>query len=450
MRRPDLNPGAIRVMLAATIVYIAVNITLQLASVPFDSLVEADALTYWRMAHQVLESGTFREETRQPLYPLLIAFTVVTAGAKAPILLIGAQCVFLYLTGMVASAMARPYLREGAAAIFPLVVLNPNALGVAHLPLADTLHALLFTLAAWSLLVCARSGRLMHALACGAALGAAALTRPETVFLVYVLPVALPVVVSMTAGRTSLLVGIRLGLVAFVAAGTVMAPWVLHNSTTGLGPSPTGGTKASENARGHYALLVEAATGEPQATVIERLSASEPALLDEVGLAGAPESDKRRFLFRHYIFSIIESDPLVVVRLYIRSWIAQFVAGGAQTLNALLAIPFERPDKFLNQPEPLAVFVESLDGQSRAGLAITVGCIAFAVVLRLLGFLGIVEIVRRRDWVPLVVILTPIAFKAVVHLFYGLARYRLSVEPLLMILAVYGWRLVREKIRHTR
>ena len=128
--------------------------------------------------------------------------------------------------------------------------------------------------------------------------------------------------------------------------------------------------------------------------------------------------------------------------LYAKAWVAQFTLGGAQSINLLVGLEVERADKFLNEHGVVAAFVGGLQGHPVAA-AITVAGVGFAAVARLLGLVGLVVIAVRRHWPLLLVIVAVLAFKGLVHLFFELSRYRLSVEPLLMILAVFGWQGLR-------
>ena len=436
-----------RGLVLLSLVFVGVNALLFGISVPTASFLEADALTYHRMALQLFDTGSLHENQRQPLYPILIAGTFLVSGSTDLVLLVGVQLVFLYLTGIIVWLVAGNWLSHNAAmTVFGLVILNPNAIANAHLPLADTLHALVFMLAVWALLSWGTGGRYWFALACGALLGLASLTRPETKFLLYTLPVAI-VLVRLVAGRPGALkVGIPLGIASLEVAFIVTMPWMLHNQAAGHGFGIAGGPKASENIRGHFALVEEARTGTPQQAAIRHLTAEEPDLLLAAGLENAANDEVRSFLFRHYTGRILDTELVILIKLYSKAWVAQFASGGAQTLNHLLDIPYTRTDKFMNQPGSAGVFIDSLRTQPLAGTLVTLLCVGFAITARLLGLFGLLAMLMRRHWSLLLVITAVLAFKGTVHLFYGIARYRLPVEPILMILAVYGWEGIRAQL----
>lgn len=130
-----------------SVVFVIANGLLIASSGPTAQLIEADSLTYQRMALQLVESGDFQEFERQPLYPILMAGMLFLSESYGLELLIGFQVVLLYATGVVAWHISRDFVsRTSACAVFGLVIFNPNATATAHWPLADTLHAALLTL----------------------------------------------------------------------------------------------------------------------------------------------------------------------------------------------------------------------------------------------------------------------------------------------------------------
>lgn len=431
-----------RLLIGVTIVFVVLNVGLRLIAAPPETLIATDSLTFQRMAEQFLATGAFAEEQRQPLYPLVMAAAIRIGGENGLSLLIGLQIAMLYGTGLIAWAIARPWLYCDAGFVFALVALNPNAIGAAHWPLADTLHALVFTAAVWALLSYGLRGRLWRALACGAALGLAAMTRPESTLLVILLPFAIPMVHWLAKRSRPIRAGLPAGIAAMAVAMAVAFPWILHNNTAGNGLSMTGGSKASDSALGHYAIAEAVRIKSTERAVQEVLREAEPQILAVAGLADADPARQRQFLTRYYLSRTLGVDPTILLGLYSRAWAAQFVSGGAQSVNIVLGLELERSDKFMNEPGAVVAFLDGLKGRPLAAF-ITVGAVAFAVVARILGLFGLAVIVLRRHWPLLLVIVAVLAFKGLVHMFFGLSRYRLSVEPLLMILSVFGWQGLR-------
>ena len=69
---------------------------------------------------------------------------------------------------------------------------------------------------------------------------------------------------------------------------------------------------------------------------------------------------------------------------------------------------------------------------------ITVMALVFVVALRGLGLVGIAWMFMRRHYAVLLSCAGLIVYFAIIHLFTGNSRYRLPVEPALILLAHYG------------
>lgn len=439
-------------MLWTVIAYLALHLTLLFTVAPPEELIEADSLTFHRMATHFLEEGGFAEQTRQPLYPILMAGALAFGDTVGLRLLTGLQVLMLLLTGFVAWRLARDWLPENpAAAVFALVVLNPNAAGAAHWPLADTLHALLFTVAIWALLRFARGGGLVYAVVTGAMTALAGLTRPETTYLLYLLLPAFVVVGLVASPRRPWPAGIRAGLVAMIVAFPIMLPWMLHVQESVGGLSMTGGGKSAATARNYYSFVAAAERGEDPADVVLSLVMEEPEILAAAGFE-VPEIDdpeQARHLAGYYLQRIADAPVPLLATLVVKAWVAQFASGGGGNFLELFGLAADRPDKFMSRSDPMLAFFRALGEQALWPATITAISVAFAVALRALGLAGLVVLARRAQWPLLLVIAAVLAFKGAVHGFYGLSRYRLSVEPLLMILSVYGWLGIIEAIRGT-
>jgi CHASE2 domain-containing sensor protein len=152
-------------------------------------------------------------------------------------------------------------------------------------------------------------------------------------------------------------------------------------------------------------------------------------------------------MFAFGVEQFFSYSPTTYVRAY--GWgAAQFFAvpGVSNVLNLLE----------LNDRTPFAVFrATAYDNYLEAGLdalseaspwaaAITIAGFALVIPLRLLGLIGIVVAWRRRLFPELAIICAVVAYFAIIHLFVGNSRYRLPVEPLLLLLAVYGWQGVHQ------
>jgi hypothetical protein len=75
---------------------------------------------------------------------------------------------------------------------------------------------------------------------------------------------------------------------------------------------------------------------------------------------------------------------------------------------------------------------------SNISLALTVFGFLYLIVIRCLDLIGIIVMIRRRAWVPLVMTLGAIVYLTTLTLFSGTSRFRLPLEPMLFIMVAYG------------
>jgi 4-amino-4-deoxy-L-arabinose transferase-like glycosyltransferase len=434
-----------RIFLASvTVVFVVINAMILYSGQPTKLLVESDALTLYRMANQFLNEGAFLEGQRQPLYPLMMAMIFQVFGPGSFAVLVSVQIVFLFVIGVAAWYIARDYVPDMAHWVFALTILNPNAIANAHRPLADTLYAVLITLAVMSIISHTQKGGSARLIVPAALLGLAVLTRAETIYLCYTLPLALPLL-AVVSGQGRLPIAFLKGLVALAVVWAVTLPWALHNQAAGHGLVTSASSKAADNIRFHFSLVEAARLEQDKSVALSRLIESEAKVLNEAGVVANTES-ARRYLFEYYIGRIAKSNPLLLARLFGRAWVAQFASGGGQTFNLVLGFELISTDKLMNESDWFDRFLSGFSDQSGAAALVTIICISFAVFLRIAGILGLVVIVIRRHYVILTICCALIAFKALVHIFYGTSRYRLAVEPMLMILAVYGLDYLRTRL----
>ena len=78
-------------------------------------------------------------------------------------------------------------------------------------------------------------------------------------------------------------------------------------------------------------------------------------------------------------------------------------------------------------------------------LVLTVSGFAYLIVIRLLNIVGLLAMLRRRAWVPLVAMLGAMVYLTLIMLFSGTSRFRLPLDPMLFIIAAYGIAELREK-----
>jgi hypothetical protein len=91
-----------------------------------------------------------------------------------------------------------------------------------------------------------------------------------------------------------------------------------------------------------------------------------------------------------------------------------------------------------NYDNYLQAGIDALKNASPVFAILTASGFLFVLIVRILDLVGLVTIVRRRLWPVVLIIGAALAYFTLIHLFVANSRYRLPIEPLLFLLALYG------------
>lgn len=446
------------------ILFVLVNLALLLAVEEGAQLLNgADAGTWHNPALALLKYGALVElddpatpmTYRQPLYPLFEAALLWLGGGKSLIPVIVGQVAVLWITGLFARAMTEAWLPGYGVAALALVVFNPNAVATAHLIQSDTLYGLFITAALWAVLRYAKEPSLRPALLAGLFLGLACLVRPAAQYLIFMLPLLLPLLALAGGYGRPLAARIGQGAAAVVMAGMLIVPWMAHNAQAGKGFALSPPAMVLAYVQANVAYLEKYAAGVSLAEAERKTYgwADDYASARGAEWAAMSEHEKKKALTGDYTRALFSYDPSVIAKGYVYGWAQFFGAAGAANFHNLLGL--DAPSAFTAMREKnfeshLGSVIYALKRSSPAAVMITVMALAFVIVLRALGLAGLVWMFMRRHYAVLLACAGMIAYFAVIHLFTGNSRYRLPVEPALIFLALYGVDGLRARLRRER
>lgn len=188
-----------------------------------------DAKEYDAIATHLIELGEFSVvagepiSRRPPLYPATVALVYAVAGPASYTAVRLLQTFLGLLTALLIHHLARELYDERTALLAAaLAAVYPTLWGHAYLLLTEVLFTFWLTLGAYLLVRLATSERPITAVAAGATLGLAALTRS-------VLQVLPPVLIAMLVWPPRRRSWAAAGLLAVTFALTI-TPWILRNS----------------------------------------------------------------------------------------------------------------------------------------------------------------------------------------------------------------------------
>lgn len=377
-------------------------------SVERDGFAFNDIYFYHSIADQLADGNGFTnaqgEPTAQwpPVYPLMLSFAYRLFGAE-PIAgellnaLIGALTVpVLYYLALRALGRREALFAGLALAVMPGQIFFADAL------LAETLYTFLLV-GLLALLVFLPDRRSSHALL-GAVVGVAALTRGEGLFLL-----VLPLVFWGLSGARRGEMSRRLAVVA-LAALVVMLPWIVRNAVVMDSFVPTGTNSAATLWSGHNPAADGGPTYPPQ---------SLRQGLEE--LRGPEREIEWAALLRREALSYMTSHPLRE---------AELVPQKIRSLNRGDSLAFY----YWLIPDATPERAVSRDATARLNI------LADAAYYALLTLFVASLLVFGRAFLRTRLLRTAIAFLALAlvlygFVFYGNFRYRIPLEPLMMLVA---------------
>jgi 4-amino-4-deoxy-L-arabinose transferase-like glycosyltransferase len=378
-----------------------------------------------------------------PLFAWLIALSAAVGGLNAALVHVLFQGAFDAGTCLLILATARIIDERYALPAGIAAAINPTQIVIAGQVYPDTLFVFFVALLLWSVLRWWRTPGWSAAAMIGIALLAAAWTRvliaPFAVALV-----AFLIVAALVAGR--LRRSTLAQLVAVLAVfGVSLTPIALRNHSVygSWSLTPQGGQHLS---RWVVPLIWESRDGKPWAQGYEEMERRADALPQPPGENMFQQSDRYRQVGLEALRDI---DGLSISR----AW-----AYGAALNLGTPALALSPPVMLLprtgfyatpgaSMPDKMFNFLFRSDNALYAWIILAgIGGLA---VIRLLQAAGLVALLAQKHLVPVLLLTGWCAFILLVNGPVASPKYRLPMEPALMILAGAGWALLRRPSRAT-
>jgi len=453
------------------VIFIALNVLLIFLAVP-DGHFQADSAEYIQPARQLVDAlrtadlsaaNAIQIPRRQPGYVLLVAGAYAITTNHFDLVVVLFQISALFLTGLIAFNIVEARQPGWGWLVLLLVIFNPNAIGIAHLIMPMTIFALFLSGSIWIALEYAKKPILKHACLSGLCLGLAYLFRSEAKYLGYLLPIGLPLLAALSANWGTWHRHLIAGGTALLF---VLAPdlaWKAVSPTFTTHTQAADGSAAANFVIGNLGFLelrIDPTLSflERRARVLDRarevIAQQHDIPISEVSYAEAHRQDVWFYfrLFPQYPYSVL-------IAAFAESPVKLFVSGGAQNLHELIGSGIKSSHQIFVEgihSSRFSAWIESLRTASPAALLLTFAAVGYAVVARILGLVGIATMIAQRHWPLLILIGSILLYWTAILLTNGMSRYRVPLEPWLMILATYGiaslwerWKARRIFLRQT-
>lgn len=440
------------------VAFVSFNAFLLIAAVPGGHF-ETDSGNFYNAARGLLEFGDFVNPVdpqelirRPPGYPLLLAAGLLVGGGDATLPIIFLQILALFATGLVTGRIVEDWLPGYGILAVTLVVLNPNAISLAQTLMPATFYALALVGATWALLAFARRPNFGSAFWSGLALGVAIMFRGDPRFLILVLPIGLPLAAFLAGSRTRVAYNVAAGFLASLVAIAVVTPWFVH---AGIADRKIGNSLIESSGKTFLAfnLGILEKRLDPSLTPAEAVIVALERGLDDPALRRGADESFKSFIARSDVtrrfFQLFSNYPInVIAKAAAASQVNLFVSGGASNIRRILGISGDISHELYVEEgygNRLSAWLAWASTSSFESLAFSVVMIGFAAAMRCLGLLGLFVLVARRNWPLLLIVVTVILYSVLLAIFNGLSRYRVPIEPALMILGVFGIDVLRQR-----
>jgi hypothetical protein len=420
--------------------YVAINAAISFFAVDGAALkFGADVTSWYEPTRSLLKYGAFVDFSdpskpytyRQPGYPTVAAAVLwIANGNIAAVVLL--QIVLLFGTGLIAYRITEQWLPGWGLFVLICVIFNPSALGTAHLFQSDTVYAFAFALLLWATVRFADTLSWRDACATGVAFGLSLLVRNTLQLLLPLWPVALVLVAAIR--RHLRWRHVVMGLAAASIAFVITVPWLLHMRAAGEGFQLSPNYHRWLYLWNNVGRLDQCAsgTGYPEtAPRTNRMLAQQKA--ERPDFEQLPSVDQYDYLFRQALTQFLSYSPKTYVCAVGRSAVRLYAEAGVSNLVAM----FDLMDQSALSVLRYEHYADYFHMASIPTLLLTAIGFLFVIPLRIFGFIGLFEMLRRRQIMQFAITVSALVYFVGMHL-SATSRYRLPVEPLLFILAAYG------------
>lgn len=351
------------------------------------------------------------------------------------------QIAFLLIIGLVLRYLVERVLAGYGNIALVFMIFNPHSLAYANMVRYENLLALaVFGAFAGALLFVYKPG-IWPAILCGFSLGLSCWIKPVTQYLILILPFVFPFLALVSVHKFRLFRDAGAGVLATTVAFLIILPWLLYMQKSDEGfrvhSHQTQKTvlKDMVNCIETEQLKLE---GEQLRYFIMKEELSQKySNWDELSPVQQCKIQKE------YYYEYIKSNPYpmyVIATTTVISWLRTLVAGGTGEVHDLFGIKATR-----SNPKDALAYKYSPESNYLAFYGLKILCESFSVAMRILGLIGIWQLIRRREYGILSVLIGLVSFVVLAHFLVGRPRYRIPYEAPLMMLSVYGVEWIKNK-----
>ncbi|MCK5580575.1 MAG: glycosyltransferase family 39 protein [Candidatus Omnitrophica bacterium] len=421
------------------VLFIIVNLCFYAYSIP-DKRFSNDSPGYIQPAKLLITELRYDSPLRLPVYPAFIAIAMKLTN-HYDVAVIIAQIILLLCSGILAVLIGEYYLKKISPLLFALVLFNTSLIISPHRILPDTLFLFLFLSYCYFLIKSIQSNKLLNPVICGIFATLLSLTRGNGFYLSLITPV---IILLCDYLRHRVIFTKRLilkPLLFFIVFLTTVSPWLLHNYKV------NGRVGVNSQAYVDFAVHENLMRIEYLSHGVSKKQASDSIFkkalelegMSFAGNMGLKREEKHRLVASHVkeIISMYPKKDIFVAGL--KSMGFFYLDPSYKNFTGHLKIKSLHLDKSqLGNNLSLPLFFKALFSGSGLPFICYGSIVLFLVILRVLLVIGWILLVKQKKWSLAICCTIIISYFTLTSGLIGYARYRIPIEPILLILAVYG------------
>jgi hypothetical protein len=463
-----VNRSSYRNEILLLLIFVVVNIVVYLFSIDAAPLVVgADAGQYLRPARSLVDYGEFTMNPPNwipgmvdsqpftfgtPLYSILLSipYYFFGQGEGFYVTVVIIQCSLLYLTGWISRLFLSFFDSKKVLLIHSLIIFNPNSLITAHLIQSETLFALFVVIILLYLFRYIKYGSIANLIVIGLAAGLLALTRPAGLYVVYMIPVILVLIllfrILKNRDNNAVFSDLSSVTVPVLIAFLVMSPWYIRNYINNDQVFLASGS--GYYLKDNYLTLVHRGRKDITSKEVNRIYKSKQLKyfkdngISKECLNNGRDPSCSSKVFDATLDAILNESIETQIRALFHSWGVLYFSGGASNFRNYIGVDGNSLVVDFQQEEfqGLDSIMKLIKRMDTGYLLIFLVFTSYAFITRFIGLIGLYKILKDpKTTIYLIDIVGILVIFTAMYLYLGQSRFRVPLEPVLMLLTVLAF-----------
>jgi 4-amino-4-deoxy-L-arabinose transferase-like glycosyltransferase len=413
-----------------------------------NAAIARDTKTYIEPARLLLLEGKYESKYRLPAYPLFLAvFLLFTSNITN--LVIFCQVILLFGCALIAKQITELFIKKNGLIVLVLVAFNPSGILYAHKILPDIIFSFVFLLFVLFLVRSYHELSITRAAITGICACILALCRGNGVYLIYLMPIMIGLGCRIISKTIPVRQIIQLCSVSFGVAILGMAPWLIFNWVKHHD------LMINSEEYVNYAIHDNMLRFEYLGKRLSIEEARESVLAKARKHAGITESEwQGKTINNHKLVATYAKDilsdypPKLIIYTAVRAMGYLILDPGYKNFINHLDIQRLNIDKEkLSTKVSMREFFSEVFFSYRLTLKVYALLLITFLVLRLLGLVGFVVAIKQKNWELIMIGGGLVLYSTLIVGLIGFARYRLPIDPILILWAVYGGQNISQYLR---